>query len=88
MIEDNSGPAFPCDNIVERTDGFLAGPQISSSGITKREYFAGKVLQGFCANPAVFSANNQNGWCLVNTTEEQLSEYCLKIADTILEIAK
>ena len=44
------GPAFPCDDIVERDrHGSLHGPDISSSGLSVRDYMAAKALQGLLA---------------------------------------
>ena len=41
------GPAFPCEDIVERNEkGQLHGELISSTGMTLRDYFAAKALQG------------------------------------------
>lgn len=40
---DNGGPAFPV--VAENGLGHIA------DGLSKREWFAGMVLQGFCANP-------------------------------------
>lgn len=54
------------------------------AGMSLRDYFAAKALQGFCANPAVFASNPISGWSLVNATEEQLAEYCAKLADAML----
>ena len=48
------------------------------------DYFAGKALQGFCANPAVFAADSMCGWALVNTDEAWLSDYCYEIAEKML----
>ncbi len=40
-------PAFPCDGIVERDGkGHFYGAEISSSGMTLRDYFAAKAMQG------------------------------------------
>jgi hypothetical protein len=41
------GRAFPCDSIVERDDnGHMHGKEISSGGMTLRDYFAAKAMQG------------------------------------------
>lgn len=41
MAKKTGGPAFPCDNIVERNElGHLVGHEISSGGMTIRDYFA------------------------------------------------
>jgi hypothetical protein len=53
-------------------------------GLTKRELFAAKAMQGFCANPAVFATNPMSGWSLVNVDEAQLMKYCAKLADELL----
>ncbi len=53
-------------------------------GMTKRELIAGKILAGFCANPAVFAANSQNGWALVNCTDKDLAGYSRHLADALL----
>lgn len=46
------------------------------------------ILSGFCANPAVFAGNMQNGWCLVNCTESDLSAYAVRMADHLLAAEK
>ena len=40
------GPAFPQDKV----DAW--GTRTSDGGMTLRDYFAAKAMQGFCANPA------------------------------------
>lgn len=60
-----------------------------STGITLRQHFAGLAMQGFCANPSVFAPNGMRGWGLVNTTEENLTNYALVMADALLaELSK
>lgn len=49
-----------------------------------RDHVAAKVLQGFCANPAIFAANSMLGWDLVNCTYEQLCGCALAMADIYL----
>ena len=45
---DNGGRAFPCDSIVERDDnGHMHGKEVSSAGMTLRDYFAAKAMQAF-----------------------------------------
>lgn len=83
------GPAFPCGEHYQKRD--LAGNVKTHSkgplkaGITMRDYFAAKALQGFCANPAVFANNGMSGWALVNCTEEQLAQVCQRLADAMLK---
>ena len=58
-------------------------------GLTKREEFAKTIMGGFASNPAVFAANGQCGWAIVNCTEAQLADYAVGLADTLLaELAK
>ena len=40
----DGGPAFPCDTIVTRVSGKLQGHEISSAGLSMRDYFAGKAM--------------------------------------------
>jgi hypothetical protein len=47
MDTKTGGPAFPCENIVERNEkGHLHGEMISSAGLTVRDYFAAAALPG------------------------------------------
>lgn len=46
--QDNGGRAFPVDSVVERDEkGHLHGFEISSGGMTLRDYFAAKAMQAF-----------------------------------------
>lgn len=52
MSESNDGgPAFPvvCDNVSERMSGMQMG--MVSDGMTLRDYFAAKAMQGFISQP-------------------------------------
>ncbi len=52
MRNKTGGRAFPCDSIVERDEvGRLHGFEVSSGGMTLRDYFAAKAMQGRLANP-------------------------------------
>jgi hypothetical protein len=45
MSRDTGGPAFPCDNIIERNEnGQMRGHEISSAGMTLRDAFAMKAM--------------------------------------------
>ena len=56
---------------------------------TLRDQFAMAILSGFCANPAIFAANQMCGWSLVNCTDEQLIAYAGVLADhAVMECAK
>lgn len=77
-------PAFPelQKSYEDRHDGGTFYE--SAGGLSKREYFAAKVLQGLCANPAVFAANGVSGWSLVNCSEDQLTDLCALLADKLM----
>lgn len=52
MQKQTGGRAFPVDSVVERDEkGHLHGTEISSGGMTLRDYFAAKAMQGKLANP-------------------------------------
>lgn len=45
MSNKTGGRAFPCDSIVERDEvGHLHGFEVSSGGMTLRDYFAAKAM--------------------------------------------
>ena len=54
---------------------------------SKREKLASAILQGFCANPAVFASNQVCGWSLVNCTDKDLIGYCYHLADAAIDAA-
>jgi hypothetical protein len=58
--------------------------QISITGITKREYFAGLAMQGLCT-PCIAGAHNINNW-----PESQVkAEMAVRLADALLlELSK
>ncbi|VAM30261.1 gp38 [Enterobacter hormaechei] len=50
MSNKTGGRAFPCDSIVERDEvGHLHGFEVSSGGMTLRDYFAAKAMQAMIA---------------------------------------
>ncbi|MED5700535.1 hypothetical protein [Enterobacter ludwigii] len=59
MSNKTGGRAFPCDSIVERDEvGHLHGFEVSSGGMTLRDYFAAKALQAIadpCHSPELFA---------------------------------
>ena len=79
----NGGTAFPTQQ--------ARGPQgdvveWSQPGMTLRDYFAAKALQGLLANPGgPIQANPMNGWCFTNCTAEQVARVCLDVADAMLK---
>lgn len=72
---DNGGRAFPCDSIVERDDnGHMHGKEVSSAGMTLRDYFAAKAMQ------AMLSNQEWNHW-----SSEQHAEHAYGVADEMLK---
>jgi hypothetical protein len=53
--------------------------------VSPRLEIASRVLAGFAANPAVFAHNQRSGWSLVNTTENYLASYAMKLADELID---
>lgn len=52
MSNKTGGRAFPCDSIVERDEvGHLHGFEVSSGGMTLRDYFAAKAMQSIVSSP-------------------------------------
>lgn len=52
MSNKTGGRPFPCDSIVERDEvGHLHGFEVSSGGMTLRDYFAAKAMQARLSNP-------------------------------------
>ncbi|WP_320744137.1 hypothetical protein [Enterobacter mori] len=57
MSKQTGGPAFPCDSIVERDEvGHLHGFEVSSGGMTLRDYFAAKAMQGIISSECNYGA--------------------------------
>jgi hypothetical protein len=68
-MEDNTGgPAFPSENVAS-----------VHPGMTLRDYFAAKVLQGMCAHSGSYGINNG---------PYETSKRTYEIADAILEARK
>lgn len=70
MSKETGGPAFPCDCIVEQDEkGRRHGFEISSAGMSIRDYFAGLAMQGDWA-----AQNQDMGWFDNAVSEEILYE--------------
>lgn len=55
MSKPDGGPAFPL-TIHDRDSGGEWGPRWQESGMTLRDWFAGRALEGLLANPAIVQA--------------------------------
>jgi hypothetical protein len=73
ITEDDSGPAFPTriEVLDPRAGGFY-----TMHGMTLRDYFAAKAMQGFLSDPQL---DQPNQW---------YAETAYKIADAMLEARK
>jgi hypothetical protein len=74
----DGGPAFPLQS---------AGPDFAPgyAGMTLRDYFAAKAMQGLLANPGgPVQANAQVGWDYTNCTGDDIARVAYTMADTML----
>lgn len=76
-------PAFPVASASFTADGSLYSAR-STPGMTIREWYAGQIIAGLCANPSVFASNGMTGWGLVNCNEKELAGYAVCLADAML----
>lgn len=77
--KETGGPAFPIG-----IEAYGEGRE----GMTLRDYFAAKALEGFCSNNSVFASNQLSGWSLVNCGFDQLCETAYALSDSMLEARK
>jgi len=72
----DGGPAFPCAEMAQNSStGETVTFQWSHTGVTLRDYFAAKAMQGFCANP---------DGILTTSTYEKIAEMSYVQADVML----
>jgi hypothetical protein len=71
----DGGPAFPCE-----TYGIKNGKEttVPTNGMSLRDWFAGQVLAGFCANSALRD----------DMEDELVAKCCYAIADAMLAARK
>lgn len=53
-------------------------------GLTLRQHYAGLALQAMLSNTNVIGFSPSCGWDLVNCSKEQLAQFCIDQADTLL----
>ncbi|MDF3863488.1 hypothetical protein P3W53_03380 [Pseudomonas denitrificans (nom. rej.)] len=68
MSKNDGGPAFPIPGLKDDAD---------FNGMTLRDYFAAKALQGMCADPAT-----------AGTAGKDIVAECYDLADAMLEARK
>ncbi len=85
MSEKNTGgPAFPSGLIDPSTPQDAVQPIFP--GMTLRDYFAAKSLQGLLANPNVIQRNQSGGWTLATDfTEFDMVEFAFDLADLAIK---
>lgn len=79
-------PAFPVEVSID-DKGNLRGSQTSNfsgyeMGLTKREYFAAKALQGLISNPNYFSCDKNM------ILEKEISKRAFSLADDMIKQSK
>jgi hypothetical protein len=73
----DGGPAFPIPGL-QHDESF--------NGMTLRDYFAGKVIEGLCANPGgPVQGNDRTGWGFVNCTTDGIASDVYALADAMLK---
>ncbi|MCL6653528.1 hypothetical protein A6R70_14645 [Agrobacterium rubi] len=85
---DDGGSAFPLIPPVDETGRAAVGYPYPEPGMTLRDHFASQALAGFAGNPAIFAANNQNGWELVNASARDLADRAYWLADAMIAVRK
>lgn len=72
-------PAFPTHSVGKEpgTEPF----QVSEGGLTMRDYFAAKALQGMCANAGIMD-------CWPKGFADELAEQSFRVADAMLAARK
>ena len=73
MTTDTGGPAFPCHPGIENP---------IYDGMTLRDYFAAKVIQGICANPDDIHVPEDETY---DQYVDEISRSAYKIADAMLK---
>lgn len=46
---------------------------------------ASRIIAGWAANPAIYAANSNCGWALVNCREQELVRAAIWLADILIE---
>jgi hypothetical protein len=76
MTTDTGGPAFPCHPGIENP---------IYDGMSLRDYFAAKVIQGICANPDDIHVPEDETY---DQYVDEISRSAYKIADAMLKARK
>ena len=80
--KDDGGPAFP--NTAKPMTG-----EVTEWGMSLRDWFAGKALEGLLANPGgPIQANGMSGWGWTNCDQKNVADAAWGIADDMLAARK
>lgn len=80
------GDAVPVGLSEATTNDIVERIANAAAGMSLRDYFAAKAMQGLCANPgAAFQANGLSGWGLVNTGLDEVAALSYDMADAMLK---
>ena len=87
----NGQPRPDNENMSQPGDGGCAFPQHPDAiwdddkGMSLRDYFAAKALQGLMGNPnGAIQANSMSGWGLYNCTPESIAGLAYELAGAML----
>jgi hypothetical protein len=64
MTKETGGPAYPCKDIIPRTEkGEYTGKEVSCTGLTMRDYFAAKAMAGYLTCESLWNdADTADEW--------------------------
>ncbi len=80
----DGGQAFPVPGLSPLPNNEFIYPM---TGMTLRDYFAAKALQGLCANPGgPFQASSREGWAYANCSENDVALVAYQLADAMLRV--
>ena len=82
MTKDTSGPAFPCEQHECQDNTWN---QTFESGMSLRDYFAAKAMQGLLANTESCFTPSKDEKEAGITWAEKLANECYEIADAMLK---
>jgi len=85
MNKNNGGPAFPSPEILKDHDEGNYYLNYNNPGMTLRDYFAAKAMQGFLADLKTFNIICEQGDLKSMSPSDSTSKASYKIADAMLK---
>jgi hypothetical protein len=77
----DGGPAFPVLEYIKGVDGNIHPEPTIQSGMSLRDWFVGKAMQGLLANPEIIRPKQDEN---LEKAHERFAEVCGKYADCAL----